>query len=635
MLTSSVDGKNMSTALEEQDRIQKRVNKILETRLETDKDTLDALNGLSTFFTENTLQNRRNLRSQIEHRSVGINENFLKAFREVKLTLDAVCTDLDTMASSVQTMKTDLETSKALTKDLIEQTNKMQQERERLEIHQQIAQAFLARFQLSVPEHQLLYGNAKDAPIVPEFFKVLDRVQSIHSDCRLLMQCGYQTAALDIMEEMTLHQEGALERLYRWTQNHCRNLENNEIGPLIVEAMSRLQDRPVLFKYVIDEYAIARRAVLVRQFIEALTEGGPGGNPKPIELHAHDPKRYIGDMFAWLHQSIPNEKENLTLLFKKCDKHDISEQMQKALGYIADGVCHPLKVRVETILSSEQDTIILFTISNLLRFYQQIMKQVVQGGTLEQCLIDLQLSSEQIYLNALAAQVRSVLQRPAGTSLALEPPQRDLVPPASVARLLNILKEILSVATMVDGRQADITKIVTCVIDPLLQSVQESAAHLPTVDMAVYLLNCLYHMQSTLAVFEYMDERVERLQAQSDAQLDTLTSEQASSLVANLNLGPIYTILQSNQTKIETNLLKIFMSKMDAFLELPDVLLLPQVQLIMSSSHRNTVQRRAFNVIVAIYKQIYERVHDPANGFEQPEALLHKTPDQVAHILAA
>ncbi|EDV36697.2 uncharacterized protein Dana_GF11818, partial [Drosophila ananassae] len=447
---------------------------------------------------------------------------------------------------------------------------------------------------------------------------------------------GYQTAALDIMEEMTLHQEGALERLYRWTQNHCRSLENNEIGPLIVEAMSRLQDRPVLFKYVIDEYAIARRAVLVRQFIEALTEGGPGGNPKPIELHAHDPKRYIGDMFAWLHQSIPTEKENLSLLFKKCDKQDISDQLQSALGYIADGVCHPLKVRVETILQAEKDTIVLFTISNLLRFYQQIMRQVVQGGSLEECLVELQKSSEQIYLGALAAQVRSVLQRPSGGSgLALEPPQRDLVPPPSVARLLNILKEILSVATMVDGRQADITKIVSCVIDPLLQSVQESAAHLPTVDMGVYLLNCLHHMQSSLAVYEYMDERVERLQAQSDAQLDTLTSEQASSLVANLNLGPIYAILQSNQSKIETNLLKIFMSKMDAFLELPDVLLLPQVQLIMSSSHRATVQKRSFNVIVAIYKQIYDRVHDPANGFEHPDKLLHRTPEQVAHILTS
>lgn len=34
------------------------------------------------------------------------------------------------------------------------------------------------------------------------------------------------------------------------------------------------------------------------------------------------------------------------------------------------------------------------------------------------------------------------------------------------------------------------------------------------------------------------------LKAHSDAQLDTMTSEQASSLVASLNLGPVYTILQ-------------------------------------------------------------------------------------------
>ena len=55
---------------------------------------------------------------------------------------------------------------------------------------------------------------------------------------------------------------------------------------------------------------------------------------------------------------------------------DVSDQMQTALSYIADGVCHPLKVRVETILTSEKDTIVLFALSNLLRFYQQIMKQV-------------------------------------------------------------------------------------------------------------------------------------------------------------------------------------------------------------------------------------------------------------------
>lgn len=87
-------------------------------------------------------------------------------------------------------------------------------------------------------------------------------------------------------------------------------------------------------------------------------------------------------------------------------------------------------------------------------------------------------------------------------------------------------------------------QIASCIIDPLLRAVNEQAARLPPIDMAVYILNCLYAMHTCLSLYEYMDERLERLQAQADAQIDTLTSEQASSLVANLNLGPIYTILQ-------------------------------------------------------------------------------------------
>lgn len=30
--------------------------------------------------------------------------------------------------------------------------------------------------------------------------------------------------------------------------------------------------------------------------------------------------------------------------------------------------------------------------------------------------------------------------------------------------------------------------------------------------MAVYLLNCMHQIQSTLALYEYMDQRLERLQ---------------------------------------------------------------------------------------------------------------------------
>lgn len=53
---------------------------------------------------------------------------------------------------------------------------------------------------------------------------------------------------------------------------------------------------PVLLcldRYTLDEFGTARRSAVVRGFIDALTRGGPGGTPRPIEMHSHDPMRYI------------------------------------------------------------------------------------------------------------------------------------------------------------------------------------------------------------------------------------------------------------------------------------------------------------------------------------------------------
>ena len=45
---------------------------------------LEALKALSVFFTENSLRTRRNLRGDIERRSLTINEEFARMFKEVK-----------------------------------------------------------------------------------------------------------------------------------------------------------------------------------------------------------------------------------------------------------------------------------------------------------------------------------------------------------------------------------------------------------------------------------------------------------------------------------------------------------------------------------------------------------------------
>lgn len=73
---------------------------------------------------------------------------------------------------------------------------------EKLSMEQEIAKSFLRSFQLSPEEIAAL----REANITEAFFTSLDRVQTIHSNCRILLQSGHQTSALDIMDQMALYQ---------------------------------------------------------------------------------------------------------------------------------------------------------------------------------------------------------------------------------------------------------------------------------------------------------------------------------------------------------------------------------------------------------------------------------------------
>ena len=73
---------NEQTPNSSQTVLSRKMRKILDSQLETDPETQEALKELSTFFTENTLKNRRYLRGEIERRSLQINVDFLKDFEK-------------------------------------------------------------------------------------------------------------------------------------------------------------------------------------------------------------------------------------------------------------------------------------------------------------------------------------------------------------------------------------------------------------------------------------------------------------------------------------------------------------------------------------------------------------------------
>ncbi|VVC28234.1 Conserved oligomeric Golgi complex subunit 6 [Cinara cedri] len=618
----------MASAADEE-AISKRVTSVLETHLERDKDALEALKEISEFYTENTLECRRGLRTKIENRSLALNENFLTSFEKVKDAINALHENVNSLNTTVVSMSSQLKDTKAETQNLIELTKRLQHEMKNVSNQQLLADAYTKAFQLSPSEVACLQSNN----VTPEFFTALRKTQNISNNCRVLMQAGHQTSALSLMEQISTYQQMAMEVLYRWSQLHCKDIESQTIGPLLIFAMEVLQDRPVLFKYVLDEYCTIRQAMIAQKFIDSLAVNST--NNTSLKIFSKDIRQYINNMLSWLIDNVPVERKYLMYLLKNCDKLNINEEISLCMSNITEGLCNPLASRVESVLQTNENPIDLYGIASSLKFYLQIVIKTVPTGQLCRTIQELHKTMECVFLNKLQNLVRETLLE------RIEAPPSDLSPSPGIGFLLNILRQVLSVAAVTEDKQEDTSMIVSCVLEPLLQAINLSASRLTPLDMAVYHLNCLNNIHETLRQFQYVEEKLEKLQAQMAIQIEIVSAEQANYLVTHLNLEDIQTILQGQDANIplsqiqgiEAENLINFLSKLENMLTMPNTIAVPQIGYLKNPLHLSKVRRQSNEVISAVYKQLYEHVHNPKNEYDNPGGLMPRTPNLVYQIL--
>lgn len=243
-----------------------------------------------------------------------------------------------------------------------------------MQVKKSIVELFLARFALTEDEVKAI--TSRDVPIGKEFFAALDKTERIRADCRVLMagedgptQAGYvvlisaslQTLTMnrmDIMYSTSSYLEQGYDKITRWCAYEFRQLGQLEVSSIMRESVNRLRKRPELLTEALSILSQTRQASLLSSFLAALTRGGPSGFPRPIELHAHDPMRYTGDMLAWVHQAIAAEREFLESLFsvmnsrrmvgsvRNFEENSEEEDWIRELMDLAVGkLCQPLKVR--------------------------------------------------------------------------------------------------------------------------------------------------------------------------------------------------------------------------------------------------------------------------------------------------
>nr|ATB19477.1 putative COG7 [Cupressus gigantea] len=469
--------------------LSRKLKKVLESRTDS-PDLLASLNTLSTFYTNNTQQARRNLRSTIEKRALAINDEFLAASESAQKALDAVEQEIAGLAECCEKIGKALDTCSASTGDIITTTERLKQELESTTQRQEIVSCFLRDYQLSPEEVNAL----REEELNENFFKALARVHEIHNNCKMLLRTHHQRAGLELMDMMAVYQEGAYERLCRWVQAECRNLGDNdtpEVTDLLKTATRCLKERPVLFKYCAEEVANTRHNALFRRFISALTRGGPGGMPRPIEVHAHDPLRYVGDMLGWLHQALASERELILALFSpdatvnigptarrfSRDVDGIYVKPETDMSFILDrifeGVCRPFKVRVEQVLQSQPSLLLAYKLSNILEFYTYTISDLLgEEAALSATLLHVKDAAQRTFFDILKSRGDKLLRYPSLVAV-------DLSPPPAVGEGVSLLLELIdtyhSMLVPASGKKLDFEPVISALLDPIIQMCEQAA----------------------------------------------------------------------------------------------------------------------------------------------------------------
>jgi hypothetical protein len=421
-------------------------------------------------------------------------------------------------------------------------------------------------------------------PVNDEFFVVLNRAKQIQVDCEILLSSENQRLGLEIMEQVTTNLNGAFQKLYRWIQREFKslNLENPQINASIRRALRVLAERPSLFQNCLDFFAEAREHILSDSFYTALTglsvTGDEDKTVKPLELVAHDPLRYVGDMLAWTHSATVSEREALEVLFIS-DGNEIAKGIQagrdsepwnkytrdedadtvfdghKALNDLVDrdvaGVARVLKQRIEQVIQSHDETILVYKISNLVNFYRVMFSKILGEdsallSTL-QALEDFGLRQFRVLMRDHIASLQTETQQPPA-DLGLPIFLQD-----GLKQLTDIMKTYDTSFTSAKSREENFKIVLKDAFEPYIKGIETMAKDMEMPSNSIFIINCLLSCRTTLESYQFTSERAEELGKTVEQHSIDLIEYQYAFFLQSSGLQRIVETLQSiNESDIKT-----------------------------------------------------------------------------------
>ncbi|KAJ3499768.1 hypothetical protein NLG97_g58 [Lecanicillium saksenae] len=476
------------------------------------------------------------------------------------------------------------------------EANVLLEKRKATERRRHILQTLRERFVLSEDEAVALTSTAE--PVNDEFFAALAKAKKITSECEVLLGFENQTLASEIMEKASKNIGFGYQKLYKWVQREFKalDLENPQMNATMRKALTVLAARPSLFQNCLDFFADARQRILSDAFFASLTGNGNSGEStavKPIDMIAHDPLRYVGDMLAWVHSTAVSEREVLEVLFVAdgeevvkdinsgrdaelwriiSDGEDEEFNTLKALNSLVDrdvsGATRLLRQRVEQVIQSNEDSILAHKLANLLKFYGiMLLKLLGPDGSLLDAVRSLEKEAMRQFRALLRERIAAVRAEPQSMPSNLSPP----------VFLQDALKQIQAMVSTYDtslspseSKEDGIDQMLGEAIDPFILDSEALAKSLSTLRRSVYLINCRLAVMSCFKQSNSTSQREEKLKSSINDEASILIDSQLEFFYHGSGLSDIIALIKkdagSTRSPIAIAKLSSSSSELDHFL---------------------------------------------------------------------
>lgn len=478
-------------------------------------------------------------------------------------------------------MKAHISAAHEKTAPVIQDASSLMTQRHQVETKQQLLGAFNKHFLLSDDESAALTSTAE--PVDDQFFTVLSKAKKIRKDCEILLGFENQALGLEIMEQTSKNLNLAFQKLYRWIQREFKtlNLENPQMGSPMRRALRVLAERPSLFQSCLDLFAETREQVLSDSFYTALTGSSSSGvedrSMKPIELAAHDPLRYVGDMLAWIHSAAVSERESLEILFV-AEGDEIAKGIKagrenelwrlvdedenggtstfdpvQALNELVDrdmsGAARVLRQRVEQVIQTNEEVILAYKLANLLNFYRVTFSKLLSSeSVLVESLRGLEAEALRQFRSLMRDYVGSMQGEFQQTPASLEPPG---FLHEALDQLAAVMKTYDTSLTSTDSREADFQPVLAEAFDPFISGCQTMAKNLESPSDSIFSINCTQAALGALSPFDFAQGRSQELQEQVDQHSRVLVDSQYVFFKRESGLERALTALESLTDKKE------------------------------------------------------------------------------------